>query len=75
MELAGYRETLATLNELFPDRVAIDVEECARALGVNVKTVYTSINRVHNPLPTVNLGTRKLMIPLARLARWMCLRK
>lgn len=75
MELVGYRETLETLNDMFPDRVAIDVDECAKALGVNIKTVYTSINRVNNPLPTVKIGSRKTMIPIARLARWMCLKK
>ncbi|MBQ8141072.1 MAG: hypothetical protein IJ038_05190 [Clostridia bacterium] len=75
MELAGYRETLATLNEMFPGRVAIDVDECARALGVNVKTVYSSIKRVKNPLPTVNMGTRRVTIPIAQLARWLCIRK
>ena len=74
MELTGYRETLETLNDMFPDRVAIDVDECAKALGVNVKTVYSSINRVKDPLPTVHMGKRKIMIPIARLARWMCLR-
>ena len=75
MELVGYRENLQMLNELFPDRVSIDVEECAKVLGVNVKTVYNSINRVHNPLPSVVVGNRKRMIPIARLARWLCIRK
>lgn len=74
MELVGYYETLATIRELYPDRAAIDVEECARVLGCNVKTVYQSIHRVKNPLPSVKMGSRKTMIPIARLARWMCLR-
>ena len=74
MELAGYRESLSLLNELFPGRAAIDVKECADVLGVNVKTVYSTINRVHNPIPAVKLGG-KTTIPIARLARWMCMKK
>ena len=74
MELAGFRENLALLSQLFPGRAAIDVKECADVLGVSIKTVYAAINRVHNPIPVVKVG-RKTTIPIGRLARWMCVRK
>lgn len=73
MELVGYRENLELLRTQFPDRVAISVQECAVTLGVNVKTVYETIRRQTNPLPVVYMG-RKITIPVARLARWMCLK-
>ncbi len=74
MELAGFRENLALLSQLFPGRAAIDVKECADVLGVNVKTVYAAIDRVHNPIPAIKVG-KKTTIPIGRLARWMCVRK
>ena len=73
MELQGYRENLEMLQLTFPDRVAISAEECAKAMDLNIKTVYTAIYRSNNPLPTIRMG-RKIMIPVARLARWMCLK-
>ena len=71
MEPAGYRENYERLNELFPGRVSITIVECAGALGVNHKTVRESLVRVHNPIPSVKVGKRR-MIPIANLARWMC---
>lgn len=73
MELKGYRETLGHLKEMFPDRVTINAEECSKALGVNIKTIYVTINRVKNPLPSVKVGENKILIPLSGLARWLCL--
>ena len=73
MELVGYRENFELLRELFPEQSAISVEECARALGVSERLIYDSIRAAKNPLPAVRLG-RKIAIPIARLARWMCLR-
>ena len=73
MELQGYRENLEILQLAFPDRVAISVDECAKIMDLNIKTVYGAIHQKHNPLPVVRMG-RKIMIPVGRLARWMCLR-
>ena len=70
MEARGYRENYERLNELFPGRASITIEECASVLGVNHKTVRETIKRVINPIPTVKVGRRR-MIPIARLARWM----
>jgi excisionase family DNA binding protein len=73
MELVGYRENLELLRESFPDQTAISVEECARTLSVSERLVYDSIHAAKNPIPAIKVG-RRIMIPIARLARWMCLR-
>lgn len=73
MELAGYRENLELLQIAFPHRVAISVSECATVMALDRKTVYAVIQRKENPLPTIRMG-RKIMIPIAKLARWMCLK-
>ena len=38
-EKAGFRDTLAALNELFPDQIALNRTQVAKALGVNRTTV------------------------------------
>ena len=38
-EKPGFRDTLALLNELFPDRVALNKAEVARAMGCDRSTV------------------------------------
>ena len=75
MELKGYRENIEQLNEKFPGRVAISIKECSEVLNCNVKTVYESIKPYRkNPIPTLLIGSRKRLIPITGLARWMCLR-
>ena len=73
MEMKGYRKNLELLNETFRGRITLTVDECAAAIGVNPKTVRELIRRANNPLPSVRVG-RRVMIPVARLARWMCIR-
>lgn len=76
MELAGYRENLALLQEMFPDRAVISLPECAKVLGLNIKTVYETVEPYHkNPIPTKVVGSRKRVVPITGLARWMCLKK
>ena len=38
-EKIGFRDTLALLNEMFPDRIALNKTEVARAMGVDRSTV------------------------------------
>ena len=70
MELKSYRDNYERLNDLFPGRMSISIDECASVLGVNHKTVRETVKRVNNPIPTVKIGKRR-MIPIALLARWM----
>lgn len=72
MEFAGYRETIELLSDVFPNRGAISVSECAKFLGVDIKTVYASIARRNNPLPSINVSSRKRMVPVIPLAYWLC---
>lgn len=70
MELKSYRDNYERLNDLFPGRMSISIDECASVLGVNHKTVRETVKRANNPIPTVKIGKRR-MIPIALFARWM----
>lgn len=71
MERAGYREALAFLMEMYPGRAGISVKEVAKALGVNITTVYDSMRTQRKePLPHKKVGG-KVVIPIPALARWM----
>lgn len=72
MEKQGYRENLELLLVLFPSRATITVKEAAEVMNSNVNTVYTAIKRRRDPLPSKKL-CGKTVIPIAGLARWMCL--
>ena len=71
MEKKGYRENLEQLSVMFPDRLTITPQEAARILGCNIKTIYTSMARVRNPLPAVRLTPKKILIPISELANWL----
>lgn len=72
MEKEGYRATLAMLSDLYPGRAALSVDEVAKAIGANRKTVYNAIQRRYNPIPSHKLSTKRIVIPLSGLARWLC---
>ena len=75
MELAGYRENIERLNSAFPNQGAISIPECAKFLSLDVKTVYNLIKPYNkNPIPTKLIGTRRRVIPVVALARWLCQR-
>lgn len=71
MEKAGYRENLEILMMAFPGRVTITPFEAAKVMNVDIKTIYSTMSRVKNPLPTKTLASRKVVIPIGALARWM----
>ncbi len=71
MEKQGYRENYELLVTMFPARAGISIEEAAKAMGVNHKTVRAATLRARNPLPCTKMGSR-IVIPIAGLARWMC---
>lgn len=72
MEKPGYRENYAFLMERFPDRVGLSPKEVAEALGADVETVRAALKKKYNPLPHAKLSERKIIIPIAGLARWLC---
>lgn len=71
MEKAGYREAYEHLMTLFPGRATISVKETADIMGVSIGTVYDATRRVKNPLPCKHIGSARIVIPIAALARWM----
>ena len=38
-EKTGFRDTMASLNEMFPDQIALNRSQVAKALGVNRSTI------------------------------------
>lgn len=71
MEKQGYREILETLRERFPGKVTITIQEAAEALGIDVRAIYSAMNRVRNPLPVKRITKRRIVIPIASLARYL----
>lgn len=72
MEKEGYRATLAMLQDLYPGRTAISVDEAAVAIGADRKTIYAAVKRRFNPIPSQKLTPRRIVIPIPALARWLC---
>ena len=71
----NFRDNLELLTTLFPGRATISPKEAATAMGADVGTIYDAMRRVHNPLPSVKLSPKKIVIPVAQLASWMSLRR
>lgn len=71
MEKAGYRENLEVLLEQFPGKVTISPKEAAMAMHVDVRTVYSAMRRVRDPLPHQNITAKRVVIPIAGLAKWL----
>ncbi len=42
-EKQGYRDTIAALNEMFPDKGMIDQRDAARFMGRSIRTVQRHI--------------------------------
>lgn len=73
MEKPGYRENYELLKELFPGKLAITVQEAARVMNSDIKTIYAAVRLVRNPLPAQKL-CGKLVIPIPGFARWLSTR-
>lgn len=69
-EMEGYHEQLVRLSERFPGREAISIKECCEALPLDRRTILADKTF---PAKRVNgRSSRKYIIPLVALARWMC---
>ena len=64
-EKMDYRANIARINESFPGRGMLTVDEAASWLSVTRKTVTALIERKANPLPAVNIG-RSYTLPTFR---------
>ena len=72
LEKQGYSEQLSMLREMFPGKVAISINEASDVLGINRNTLYDATKRLRNPLPSQRVNRKRIVIPLAGLARWLC---
>ena len=71
MEKQGYRETIEFLADRFPGRVTISPQEAAEVMNCDIKTVYGSLKARKNPLPSMKLGPKKIVISVTAFARWL----
>lgn len=73
MEKEGYREQLAELKELFPNKIALTVQEVAKVLGVDRRQVNRLIR--DRKIAATNLNAtktnRRYVISLTTLARFL----
>ena len=60
------------VREMFPGKVAISINEASDVLGINRNTLYDATKRLRNPLPSQRVNRKRIVIPLAGLARWLC---
>lgn len=58
-EKTDYRANIANIREMFPDVGALTVEQTAKWLSVDKRTVKALIERYRNPLPAVDIGNGK----------------
>lgn len=72
MEKAGYRDQLALLREIYPDRITITPQETAKLLGWDIRTVRAAIARKVDPIPSVKRSAKCVSVPITELARWLC---
>lgn len=72
MEKEGYREQLALLREIYPDRVTLTPPEVAKCLGWNIKTVRAALSRRVNPIPSQKQSAARVVVPITQFARWLC---
>ena len=78
MVLDGYEENLTMLRHLFRGKFVISSRECAKVLGLDVRTLFVLKERVNNPLPLVRLTysqRSRYGISLPDLARWICVER
>ena len=67
-EKTAFRDTMAALNEMFPDQLTLGKTEIAAAYGVHVTTVNRWIKS-----GKLNMGTATGRIGKPDLARQICL--
>ena len=73
-EKTDYRANIANLREVFPNVGALTVEQVAKWLSVDRRTVKALIQRRSNPLPAIDIGAGKnkvYRVPVEGLARFV----
>ena len=71
MESLLYRDTIELLKDRYPNNLSFKVDEIAKILSVDKKTVYSYLNRRNNPLRKMPTGNRVIRVSLSSLAHFM----
>ena len=72
-ERMDYRTNITNIKEMFPDVGALTVEQVAKWLSVDRRTVKLLIQRRNNPLAAIDIGVGKnkvYRISIEALARF-----
>ena len=64
-ELEDYRDNIALLTQMFPNKATLSVEEAAAVIGCDKRTIISN-----KEVPTVRVG-RRVTVPLVGLARYL----
>lgn len=58
-EKTDYRANIANIKEMFPNAGALTVEQVAKWMSVDRRTVKLLIQRRYNSLPAIDIGVGK----------------
>ena len=64
-ELEDYRDNIALLAQMFPNKATLSVEEAAAVIGCDKRTIISN-----NDVPTIRIG-RRVAVPMVGLARYL----
>ncbi len=71
-EKEGYRETLSRIDRMYPNKICLTVDECAKAIGCSQKTIRNEIASKRLPARSIGLGRKNnsYRVNVETLARW-----
>ena len=69
MEKANYRANIELIKEKYPDEVLLSIQQTAKFLNLNIRTVYRLIQR--GELKCVKVGNNTKRVAVAELANWL----
>ncbi len=71
-EKEGYRETLSRIDGLYPGRICLTVDECAKAIGCSTKTIRNEIASHRLTARSIGSGKKNnsYRVNVETLARW-----
>lgn len=71
-EKQGYRELIERISTIYPDKVSLSVEEAAKVIGVDRRTVTRLIETRRLQATNLSTGTNnKFKIPVTSIAKML----
>ncbi len=64
-ELEDYRDNIALLTQMFPNKATLTAEEAVAVIGCDKRTIVSN-----NDVPTIRIG-RRVAVPMVGLARYL----